>query len=311
MEWLDARSAAERLGVKQATLYAYVSRGVLRQPLRSRPPPQPVRPGRGRGAGAPRQAAPPPRADRDRHRVPHHHARRRSALYRGHDAVELATRRSFEEVAELLWCGELSETGPWHCPPAAVATARAVQAGLPGELLPLDRLHLAVTALAVSDPMRFQRDPDAVAATGRALIAGMVEALPPLSSPSGRSVVEMLWSRLSPRQPSGSRGIAGPASSADPAGRPRAGGIDLRRPGGRLGARGSVRRRGLRSRRAGRAAARRQLAGRGAHARRNRRADSGSPASSATGCVAASGSPASVIRCTAAGTRAATSCGDC
>src|SRR5437870_34823 len=30
-EWIDAASAAERLGVKTATLYAYVSRGVLRR----------------------------------------------------------------------------------------------------------------------------------------------------------------------------------------------------------------------------------------------------------------------------------------
>src|SRR3954452_16805797 len=30
-EWIDAARAAERLGVKTATLYAYVSRGVLRR----------------------------------------------------------------------------------------------------------------------------------------------------------------------------------------------------------------------------------------------------------------------------------------
>ncbi|MFC6899904.1 helix-turn-helix transcriptional regulator [Nonomuraea dietziae] len=31
VEWIDAATAAERLGVKPATLYAYVSRGVLRR----------------------------------------------------------------------------------------------------------------------------------------------------------------------------------------------------------------------------------------------------------------------------------------
>src|SRR3954465_15482235 len=30
-DWIDAASAAERLGVKTATLYAYVSRGILRR----------------------------------------------------------------------------------------------------------------------------------------------------------------------------------------------------------------------------------------------------------------------------------------
>jgi citrate synthase len=83
-----------------------------------------------------------------------------------------------------------------------VATARAVQLGLPGELLPLDRLQIVVTALAVSDPLRFQQDPGAVAATGRTLIAGMVDALPRLCEPLDRSVAAMLWSRLCPRPPS-------------------------------------------------------------------------------------------------------------
>ncbi|HUR04070.1 MAG TPA: helix-turn-helix domain-containing protein, partial [Nonomuraea sp.] len=31
MDWIDAATAAERLGVKPATLYAYVSRGVLKR----------------------------------------------------------------------------------------------------------------------------------------------------------------------------------------------------------------------------------------------------------------------------------------
>ena len=30
-EWIGAAEAAERLGIKQASLYAYVSRGVLRR----------------------------------------------------------------------------------------------------------------------------------------------------------------------------------------------------------------------------------------------------------------------------------------
>ncbi|MFF3568460.1 citrate/2-methylcitrate synthase [Nocardia jiangxiensis] len=123
--------------------------------------------------------------------------------YRGRDALELAAGHRFEEVAEWLWCGELTSTAPWRCPADAVAAARAVQAGLPAGLLPLDRLQVAVTALAISDPMRFQRDPAVVAAIGRTLIAGMVEALPALSDPVAESISALLWSRLSPRPPSG------------------------------------------------------------------------------------------------------------
>jgi len=203
MEWIDAKSAAERLGVKPATLYAYVSRGVLKRrydPDHRRSLFDPAEVEELARRGKPRRR-PAPTEIAIESRITTFGADR--PYYRGHDAIDLAQRYRFEEVAELLWCGELSDTGPWHCRSAAVATARAVQVALPGELLPLDRLHLAVTALAVSDPLRFQRDPDAVAATGRALIAGMVEALPQLSPPVGRSIAEMLWSRLSSRRPSG------------------------------------------------------------------------------------------------------------
>ena len=203
MEWIDARSAADRLGVKPATLYAYVSRGVLRRrydPDRRRSMFDPAeveelaRRGRPRRKPAPTEIAIESRITtlgRDR------------PYYRGRDALELAAEHRFEEVAEWLWRGELASAGPWRCPPEAVAAARAVQAGLPAGLLPLDRLQVAVTALAISDPGRFRRDPAAVAAIGRTLIAGMVEALPALSEPVGQSVSALLWSRLTSRPPSG------------------------------------------------------------------------------------------------------------
>ncbi len=203
MDWIDAKSAADRLGVKPATLYAYVSRGVLHRrfdPGDRRSLFDPAEVERLALRGKPRRR-PAPTEIAIESRI--------TALgedrpyYRGRDALELAEHHGFEEVAELLWCGELSDTGPWSCRASSVATARAVQSALPGELLPLDRLQIAVTALAVSDPLRFQRDPDAVAATGRTLIAGMVEALPELSTPLDRSVAGMLWSRLSPRRPVG------------------------------------------------------------------------------------------------------------
>lgn len=203
MEWIDATSAADRLGVKPATLYAYVSRGVLHRrydPARRRSMFDPAeveelaRRGRPRRKPAPTEIAIESRITtlgRDR------------PYYRGRDALELAAGHRFEEVAEWLWHGELATGGPWHCPPEAVAAARVVQAGLPAALLPLDRLQVAVTALAVSDPMRFQRDPEAVAAIGRTLIAGMVEALPALCEPVEESIAGMLWSRLAPRPPAG------------------------------------------------------------------------------------------------------------
>jgi citrate synthase len=62
-----------------------------------------------------------------------------------------------------------------------------------------------VTVLAGLDPMRFQLDPPAVAAAGRAIVAGLVEGLPVPEGGSGLdgSVARRLWSRLTTRPPDG------------------------------------------------------------------------------------------------------------
>ncbi len=99
--------------------------------------------------------------------------------YRGHDVMELAGRRSFEEVALLLWGGDpAADAGGWQATPAALAVGRAAQAALPPRILPLERLQVIVPALAATDPLRLQLDQPAVIAAGRALIAGMVDCLP-------------------------------------------------------------------------------------------------------------------------------------
>ena len=208
-DFLTAAEAARRLGVKPATLYAYVSRGVL---------------SRGKAAdgraslfnadevdrlarrGRPRR--PPGVADitvesaiteitGDRLR------------FRGLDATRLAVSRPFEEVAELLWTGELrSAREPWQARPAALAAGRAAQAALPAGTLPLERLQVIVPAMAATDPLRLQLDPAAVTAAGRSIIAGMVDCLPstgtsgPGTSGPGDPVAERLWSRLCDRRAS-------------------------------------------------------------------------------------------------------------
>ncbi|WP_228000720.1 citrate/2-methylcitrate synthase [Nocardia australiensis] len=190
MEWIDATAATERLGVKPATLYAYGSRGVLTRrydPKRRRSLFDPAeieelaRRGRPRRKPAPTEIAIGSRITTLGTDRPY---------FRGRDAVELAASHRFEAVAELLWSGEDTDSGPWQYREDAVAAARTVQAGLPDGLLPLDRLQIIVTTLAVSDPLRFHRDPAAVATIARAVIAGMVEALPQLSAPTGLSASE-------------------------------------------------------------------------------------------------------------------------
>src|SRR6266567_569248 len=178
-EWISAAEAAQRLGVKQASLYSYVSRGVLtrRKAEGSRASLFNTTEVEGLARrGRPRRA--PGAAElvieTEVTEITGDHLR-----YRGRDAIELARERSFEEVASLLWTGILDEPREsWQAAETAVAAGSAAQAALPAGTLPLERLQVIVPALAVADPLRLHLDPPAVIAAARCLIAGMVDCLP-------------------------------------------------------------------------------------------------------------------------------------
>ena len=202
---LTAAEAARRLGVKPATLYAYVSRGVL---TRRKDP-----------AGRTSRFDAQEIEDLARRGRPRRQAGAadivvESALteidgaqfrYRGLDVAGLATRRTLEEVAEFLWTGKFPDhPEPWPLRPEARAAGRAAQAALPAGVLPLERLQVIVPAMAATDPMRLQLDPPAVRAAARGLIAGLVDCLPSPGAEPGPAVpvARRLWSRLTPRRPS-------------------------------------------------------------------------------------------------------------
>jgi citrate synthase len=192
-EFLTAAQAAQRLGVKPATLYAYVSRGVLRRDraadgrsslFDSDEVERLARRGRPRRpAGVADITVESAITDITGDRL----------RYRGLDVIQLATSRTFEDVAELLWTGELPAarsgrgaraaqppgSAPWRATPAALAAGRAAQAALPAGTLPLERFQVIVPAMAATDPLRLQLDPAAVIAAGRSIIAGLVDCLPP------------------------------------------------------------------------------------------------------------------------------------
>jgi len=207
---MTAAEAADRLGVKLATLYAYVSRGVLTRRRSSTG--QSVfaadeierlaRRGRPRRTSAP---AGPHGEVVIESRVTSLGADR--PYYRGRDALDLARSAAFESVAEWLWTGEESvdpsqpraDEAEWRAVPTAVAAGRAAQSGLPRSTLPLERLQVIVPALAASDPLRANLDPAAVVDVGRALIAGMVDSLPGPDAPGG--ITNRLWAKLGPARP--------------------------------------------------------------------------------------------------------------
>ena len=178
-EWIGAAEAAERLGIKQASLYAYVSRGMLerRREAGSRESlfdaeeiARLARKGRPRRAPAGAQLI----IESSLTEITGDRLR-----FRGHDAIGLARRQTFEQVATLLWTGALeAEDRPaWQATEEALAAGTAAQAALPASTLPLERLQVIVPALAATDPLRLHLDRSAVMAAGRGLIAGMVGSL--------------------------------------------------------------------------------------------------------------------------------------
>ena len=280
-EWISAAEAARRLGIKQATLYSYVSRGVLTR-RRASASPGPgggaagraaadsgargggarggsargggargggARGGGARGGGSSSLFDPAEVEELARRGRP----RRPPGLaglviesgvteigegrlwFRGLDALDLARDQDFEAVCELLWGVRPGpdpggpgpdapgpDAGEWRADAAALAAGTAAQAALPPGTFPLERLQVIVPALAAADPLRLQFDPPAVAAAGRAIIAGLVDCLPLAGAgnqpagagnlgpgaragaghqPAATGIAARLWPKLSPDDP--------------------------------------------------------------------------------------------------------------
>jgi citrate synthase len=127
--FLSATSAAQRLGVSRATLYSYVSRGLIRsRAVQGRRAREYAREDVERMAAQTRGRRDPlgvarralelnglPVLDSELCLIDGGHTH-----YRGHDAVELSRSARFEEVAELLWQGPCALPAPLPAPNASV-----------------------------------------------------------------------------------------------------------------------------------------------------------------------------------------------
>jgi citrate synthase len=206
MPTLTADQAAKRLGVKVETLYAYVSRGILE-----------AHRGEGRAShydsrdiealarrGRPRQSS----RDTSLNMLIETRLTQLSAQgvrYRGHLTSKLATSHTFEQVADLLWLGELSERHD-------VWQGSQID-GLDG--LPLLNAIQVIAAMATpSETDHTAREPANVAKAGRDLIATIIDSLPLVGDgrvprlvlphaprPIPSTAAARLWSRLSPQRP--------------------------------------------------------------------------------------------------------------
>ncbi|MFD5628362.1 citrate synthase [Streptomyces sp. NPDC127072] len=203
---LSTKEAAELLGVKPETVYAYVSRGQLG----SRREPG----GRGSTFDAEEVTALAQRNRRDTGGSPSTGGELsvRTGItlieddryyYRGVDATELAARHSYEEIAEWLWTGELRPGVLFSAPETAVTAARQAVDALPEHSGPTDRLRVAAIAASANDPLRFDLSENAVLGTARTLIPTLVAALPPMryDPVDDGPLAHRLWTRLSGRIP--------------------------------------------------------------------------------------------------------------
>ncbi len=172
-EPLDAAEAADFLGVKRQTLYAYASRGQLKslpgthgrarryaradlEALRAR--------SAGAAASALRFGEPVLET-----RITHMTAL--GPVYRGRSAVELARAgAAFRSVAELLWTGALPEHAPSWPAGAVPAHMRELAILVPRGCPPLSALAVILPILAAADTSRFDASVDAVLARARRLI---------------------------------------------------------------------------------------------------------------------------------------------
>ncbi|MCX4765515.1 citrate synthase [Streptomyces sp. NBC_01275] len=209
---LSTKEAAELLGVKPETVYAYVSRGRLSS--------RRVSGGRGSTFDAEEVGALARRNRRESAGSPGSGAdlsvRTRLTFidtdryyFRGVDATELAARHSYEEVAEWLWTGRMHPGAAFTAPEPSVEAARHAVAALPEHTGPVDRLRVAAIAASVADPLRYDLSEEAVLGTARILIPTLVAALPPKpltyqdedreQHPDEGSLARRLWRRLSGR----------------------------------------------------------------------------------------------------------------
>ncbi|WP_181765730.1 citrate/2-methylcitrate synthase [Streptomyces albidus (ex Kaewkla and Franco 2022)] len=200
---LSTRQAAERLGVKPETVYAYVSRGLLSSRRSSG--------GRGstfdaaevealgraarRPAAAAREAAPEAMSVRTGITL----IEPDGCWFRGVDARELAESCGFEQAADWLWTGRLVPGLRFTAPEALLAAARAAAEAMPAHCAAIDRLRAAVVAAAVADPLRFDLAEEAVLARARGLLPTLVGALPLRGDNCGAGLVRSLWPRLTER----------------------------------------------------------------------------------------------------------------
>ncbi len=214
-QYLTAREAADMLGVSPPTLYAYVSRGLIRSQtiegsLRSRrylredvERLQERKELRRNPATAAAKALHlgMPVLDSAITLIANGHL-----YYRGYDAVHLAATHSVEEVATLLWLGQLDvnsaaffDAAENKLPSRCFAMQRRVSE-LMTDLAPIERFQLMLPMAATEDIAAYDWQPHAVALTS-ARILRLLTLVAVGRSKSEHGVVHTLQEGWAPQNP--------------------------------------------------------------------------------------------------------------
>jgi citrate synthase len=202
--YMTARLAAEELGISLATLYAYVSRGMIRSEAAG---------GRSRRYRV-----------EDVRRLKERKERRRdpdrvvegalhwgtpvmeSAItlitddgvyYRGRDVVALAARSTIEEVAALIWTGDASR-GDELFPSEPPGLPSRIRAALGGGLPPIEAFQVLLAWAGAEDPAAYDLRPAAVARTGARILRLMANVV---AGEEARGIAETLARGWRPDDP--------------------------------------------------------------------------------------------------------------
>jgi citrate synthase len=206
--YLSSGQAAEELGIRLPTLYAYVSRGIVRSEAVE---------GKGRARRYRAEDVRRLKERKDGRRDPEGVVE--GALhwgmpvlesgitligggglyYRGRDVVDLAGQKSIEEVAALIWTGDEAMARALFPPEMSGPSLRIrnVVDSVTG-LTPVEVFQVLLPVAAAEDPAAYDLRPDAVARTGARILRLMTDVVAGESIPELAGTLQRGWSPDSP-----------------------------------------------------------------------------------------------------------------
>ena len=208
---MSARQAADELGVSLPTLYAYVSRGMVRSEAAE---------GKRRNRRYRAEDVRRLRERKERRRHPEGVVERvlhwgtpvmESGItliddgrlyYRGRDVADLAARSTVEEVAALIWTADEAKASTLFPPEPPVYSQRIQDVspfvtGLP----PVEVFQVLLSLSAAEDPAAYDLRPAAVARTGARILRLMTNVAAGEAATQVARVAEALQRRWSPGDP--------------------------------------------------------------------------------------------------------------